>query len=414
MSSRWSYGPEGLREVQVQSRWNAERFLPRWRDLQPLLLRSAGAVGLAGVIVAVVASGGWHSPDGRVQAARTAPVVLHAAKEVVATPAEEAIAASTVVADPMMIEPVVIRAAEEAAPEAEPQLVTVPESASIPESAIAPQPEPASETAGPVIEPEIVTPSAPTAVAVEPSVDLPEPVTQPKPVSLALATIPSPNAESQILVPPSAAPEIDASLREAAKAAVIAAAAAADEASAAEAQLPEATPVEPTATVQTMPSAVRETSPNPRLPERPVSISVAALPKTEPATETDADAPIWNDDADACPRDWVAAYDAKNSGGSSLDCAPAADLVASVAEGDQSLLEEAAAEQAEILAALAPIPRARPEPPADFKPSNPHTTRKTRLSMDWPDEPPPNCGSGKRAKWRFTDRRTGAKEWYCR
>jgi hypothetical protein len=34
--------------------------------------------------------------------------------------------------------------------------------------------------------------------------------------------------------------------------------------------------------------------------------------------------------------------------------------------------------------------------------------------MDWPDEPPPNCGAGKRAKWHFVDRKAGTKEWYCR
>ena len=35
-------------------------LLPRWRDLQPLLLRSAGVVGLVATIMAVVSSDALH------------------------------------------------------------------------------------------------------------------------------------------------------------------------------------------------------------------------------------------------------------------------------------------------------------------------------------------------------------------
>jgi hypothetical protein len=256
------------------------------------------------------------------------------------------------------------------------------------------------ETAAPVIEPEPEPVSMPTdSATVEVRSDEPEAALQSRPLSLALASVAAP--ASATTPPEPSAPEIDPALREAAKAAVIAAAASAEDATTAEA-----------AQVQPAPSAVAGTSPHPVLPERPVTISVAAVPEPKVVETVESADPIWN--ADACPRDWVAAYDTKTSSGSPPDCSPTADLVAAVAEDNQSELAKAAVQEAEILAALPPIPRARPEPPADFKPSNPHGKRTTRLSMDWPDEPPPNCGAGKRAKWRFTDRRSGAKEWYCR
>lgn len=79
VSRRWSYGPEGLREkppgwtgaelwrllrrpggavrsASLQRPRAAEAFVPRWRDLQPLLIRSAGVVGIAATIMAVVSS----------------------------------------------------------------------------------------------------------------------------------------------------------------------------------------------------------------------------------------------------------------------------------------------------------------------------------------------------------------------
>ena len=54
-STRWSYGPDGLRERPVAT-WSDSRLLPRWSDLQPLLIRSAGVVGIIATIVAVASS----------------------------------------------------------------------------------------------------------------------------------------------------------------------------------------------------------------------------------------------------------------------------------------------------------------------------------------------------------------------
>src|SRR6266508_653382 len=57
VSSRWSYGPEGLRE-RPATRWSDADLLPRWRELQPILIRSAGVVGIVATIMAVVSSDG--------------------------------------------------------------------------------------------------------------------------------------------------------------------------------------------------------------------------------------------------------------------------------------------------------------------------------------------------------------------
>ena len=54
-STRWSYGPDGLRERPVAT-WSDSRLLPRWSDLQPGLIRSAGVVGIIATIVAVASS----------------------------------------------------------------------------------------------------------------------------------------------------------------------------------------------------------------------------------------------------------------------------------------------------------------------------------------------------------------------
>ena len=90
-------------------------------------------------------------------------------------------------------------------------------------------------------------------------------------------------------------------------------------------------------------------------------------------------------------------------------------LVEPGVENLQAALEDAAAEQAQVLAALPRVPLARPDPPSNFKPSKPHKARvvRAKLNASWPDEPPPAC-PGQHARWRYVDRKSGAKEWYCR
>jgi hypothetical protein len=144
----------------------------------------------------------------------------------------------------------------------------------------------------------------------------------------------------------------------------------------------------------------------------PAEMSLTALaPSDAPADGTDVDTFAWPEGAEACPRDWVAAQDLV---GNSPDCTATEALIA-MAAVDQSALQDVVTEQAQVLAAMMPrIPIARPEPPADFKPTAPHTRRVSSRNSSWPDEPPPNCAAGQHAKWRFVDRKAGTKAWYCR
>jgi hypothetical protein len=62
------------------------------------------------------------------------------------------------------------------------------------------------------------------------------------------------------------------------------------------------------------------------------------------------------------------------------------------------------------LAPSIPVPDPNAKPQAAEKPKR---VRSAAHRADWPDEPPPDCGS-KHARWRFTDRKAGTKEWYCK
>jgi hypothetical protein len=161
-------------------------------------------------------------------------------------------------------------------------------------------------------------------------------------------------------------------------------------------------------------SASNEMPPSPA----PAEIKLASLqPMTAPEAEGDApdadaaDGFEWPTGAEECLRDWLPA---EHADAASSDCTTTDVLIAAVEASEQPALAEAATEHAELLAALPPLPRPRPEPPADFKPSNPHATRvSSNRNSSWPPEPPPAC-PGQHAKWRFVDRKAGTKEWYCR
>jgi hypothetical protein len=118
----------------------------------------------------------------------------------------------------------------------------------------------------------------------------------------------------------------------------------------------------------------------------------------------------WAEEAVACPRGWVTV-----EGAPARDVPPGCDTILALlppqgSAEDAEALHEAATTHAEELAALLPrLPKARPDPP-------PQPTRarvRRAASSDWPDSPPPNCGS-KHAYWRFVDRKAGSKEWYCK
>jgi hypothetical protein len=142
-------------------------------------------------------------------------------------------------------------------------------------------------------------------------------------------------------------------------------------------------------------------------------ISVSALRSSDPPAAAGADLIAWPEDAATCPRDWVEAEGGRDDGDAA--CVGIDALLTSVGADEQSTLEDAAAEEATVLASLPRVPLPRPEPPADFEPSTPHkAVRVNSRNPSWPPDPPPNCGAGKHAKWRYVDRRTGSKEWYCR
>jgi hypothetical protein len=127
---------------------------------------------------------------------------------------------------------------------------------------------------------------------------------------------------------------------------------------------------------------------------------------TGPDAPADGRSSIWPETA-TCPRDWVSNGTAPGTGGG---CPAATEIVASAATGDQSAIEEAAALRAASLQAMAPrIPVPRPDVVPVRKP-----VRVARASSGWPSAPPPNCAAGQHAKWRFVDRKSGSKEWYCR
>ena len=140
--------------------------------------------------------------------------------------------------------------------------------------------------------------------------------------------------------------------------------------------------------------------------ERPVDpLAEADLGAMRAGVQTDA-ASLWAQAAVECPRDWLA-----DQAGASEHCDTIVALLPSAAAPHvQAALDEAAEEHALALGSVGPrLPRARPEPPANA--IKKVSTR--RRASDWPATPPPDCGT-LHAYWRFVERKTGAKEWYCK
>jgi hypothetical protein len=111
----------------------------------------------------------------------------------------------------------------------------------------------------------------------------------------------------------------------------------------------------------------------------------------------------------ACPRDWIAVEGEEPLPTQCDEAAPLIDLAA--LPDKQRAIEDAALERAAEIAGLqfAPrTPQVRPDPPPVIKKAS--RSRKTALAK-WPSDPPPKCGSDKRAKWRYVNR---VPTWYCR
>jgi hypothetical protein len=127
-----------------------------------------------------------------------------------------------------------------------------------------------------------------------------------------------------------------------------------------------------------------------------------------PSSASDLEAAMpspWAEQDTECPRDWVAAGAAE--GLDSADCQALAALLPTLSSDAQQALGEAVTDHAMRLGVLAPrVPVPRPDPPRRAR-------VKVSRASDWPAEPPPNCGN-LHAYWRFVDRKTGTKEWYCK
>ena len=389
VSSRWSYGPDGLREREVVH----QPLLPRWRDVRPFLLRSAGVVGLVATIMAVVSSDALHLRGEE-------PTALAAVDPI----------------DPPIVAPASeLQPAEAAAPEAVVDEERVAASPSNP-AAVGPASESPSATPVPIvvtsvsIAPETLSqpaPEADIASLINANVAPDEPELEVQPGGAA--------ASEEASVEPPAALEAEPSS--------ITTAAVEQPASLPSTTFPELrngiTPAPPTSETATTSSVASSpealSSLAPEASDQPAAaISLSALRSSDmQAAAADPDRFDWPDGAATCPRDWVEAEGSRDAG--NPDCTSTDSLLVSLAEDEQSALEEAAAEVATVLASLPRIPLPRPEPPADFEPSNPHkTVRVNRQNSSWPPDPPPNCAAGQRARWRFVDRGAGTKEWYCR
>lgn len=326
---------------------------PSWGELGPMLLRSAGIVGLAGLIMTIAAGNIFFGEPPRAASARSAVAAVDAPEAVV-------IAASAAPDEP----------AQESEPEETAAEMIVAVATAADTEAVPAEPE----AAGPV-EPLALAPASVVANA---------PAEPPPPraggfdggFSLTSPSLYSPAHPMRFQV--------------------TAAAPANGEAAAAPDAEEDADPVQ----------------------------SVAP-----PAGEAEGDAEeLWATEAIECPRDWFAGAGASAGEGSAecaatevaLVAAPAApveaaaedplrgtlDLAPQDAVETHDALESALATQALKLAGfVARVPKPRPDPPV--------RRVSSRQPSSWPSEPPPNCGK-LHAYWRFTDRKAGTKEWYCR
>jgi hypothetical protein len=155
-------------------------------------------------------------------------------------------------------------------------------------------------------------------------------------------------------------------------------------------------------------AALAPSSPAPTRPAAEAKAVVPAKPATPPTRKDVEEIPSAAAGSE-CPRDWIAVEGEEPL---PTQCDEAAALVDLAALPDeQRAIEDAALERAAEIAGLqfAPrVPQVRPDPPPATNKAN--RGRKTALAR-WPADPPPKCGSSKRAKWRYVNR---VPTWYCR
>lgn len=151
--------------------------------------------------------------------------------------------------------------------------------------------------------------------------------------------------------------------------------------------------------------------------------SAHAVTEEAPAVQASA---FWPKEAADCPRDWNSGSGLRPLGAECGKTAtPSTSDVAMRAAAEQATAPEAkqatapASKPAAKVAAVAP--KARPaeasttkkiEPKAEAKTETKEApAKKASKSAQRPSDPPPNCGAGKRARWKFIE---GEPTWYCK
>ncbi len=341
--------------------------------MRPIILKSAGIVGLAGVIMAIVSSNAlFVDPGGPPRAS-----------------ASQQGAAGSV--------------------------ATLGETIIVPASGLSPAPAEQSDASLESVPPTEV--AARELAVVEPVT--PEPVTEPVVAApLASGTVEPVARETTAVVIPAPAPPPTLTVEDNSAPA---------EPPAIETASVSAAPADPAPVpLDPAPRDVVVRQPETTASVTPAAVTAAAADtvsgppadqtadRPEGAAPEDAEA-LWPKDAVECPRDWVASLD---------DIAAEPDgceTIASLVRADETpILRKTLPEAVLDLVALAPpipVPGAKDasEDTAQAKPEEkpkPKPVKSARRS-DWPAGPPPDCG-GKHAYWHFVDRKTHTKEWYCR
>lgn len=355
---------------------DAGRGWPGWGELRPLLLRSAGVVGLAGTIIAVISSDVLFMDVGR--PARAGPEVAMVRPQSIdealmpAAPALPPPTFSFSADDPFAPPPGVLTQRPAGRAPAETRIGAADQPRREAPQADSLRPGPA---AGSVVSAD--------AVSGADSPALPSRIAEPAEMRIALAEDLAVDPHEPAEIPTEAAappaPESDSPT--------------------ADSGAPSINP--PAGAEERL--ALAADPPTGALPRAQPMADAAPV---DPASAADAaTSPLWAEEASECPRDWVAPEAEGEI--DSADCQALAALLPTLSPDDQAALDEAATEHAvEIGAFLPRVPMPRPNPP-------PRTRVRKSRDSSWPSQAPPNCGD-KHAYWRFVDRKAGTKEWYCK
>jgi len=440
---------QGPYEFRKETFGDPDPSWPNWGELGPILLRSAGIVGIAAVIMVIAA--GDTLFRGPVRGPQAQPAAM--APEARSGPAD-VVAAAVAETEPAPSDDLATAAIREEPPAgADPETVA---------DAAGPAPEPVRTVAFAAASAEILDAGAlrlesiddfdPLAFAATGAMLVAQPV-EPRPVKADEARPDAAVAPEPSDIEPSAAEPIVVAARQPAEA---------EEASIGEEVVVEPSAAEPIAVAARQPAEAEEVGIDEKVgvdlaaaapfavaAQQPVEaengsageedgveqgstgqadrVEVAAISSAPPMNGiTDEQAPgasgdesLWEEHAAECPRDWLSSSVPAPTASLTEDCEPRIVLVApaelrgtgEAGAGEPSLdqaLENAASVHAmELAGFVARLPRVRPDPPPVRR------VRSTSRRADWPAAAPPDCGS-LHAYWRFVDRRAGTKEWYCK